>query len=404
MSSNPNNLAMDNDGRRKLVCVTPFMAPYRLHFLRRVAQEIPEFSLATLATQNPKENLWAFDHHPEIGLEQFGHETPWLETAPWTKAFPADWRVGKTLCEWLDKHDVAALYIVGYAYPSNLRVLRWANHHNVPALMWIDSNMLGDRLKGFRRIVKNALLPRILSRCDAVLPCGRYGIGYCERYGVPRSKLFLSPAEPDYSQIERITPAKIEEVMRRFKLDPSRRRMMCCARLVEFKRLDVSIDAFASIAAARPEYDLVIVGDGPLRESLKARVPKHLVNRVFWTGFLSNQEDISALYRCCDALVHPGDYEPWGLVILEAACAGMAIFCSDNVGASGDVLIDGANGRLIPPGNVAALSAILLESTEPGVMDRMKAETVSVLRDWRHRADPVAGLRAALVATGALPK
>ena len=53
---------------------------------------------------------------------------------------------------------------------------------------------------------------------------------------------------------------------------------------------------------------------------------------------------------------------------------------------------------------MAALSAILLESTEPGVMDRMKTETVSVLRDWRHRADPVAGLRAALVATGALPK
>ena len=36
-----------------------------------------------------------------------------------------------------------------------------------------------------------------------------------------------------------------------------------------------------------------------------------LRGRVVWTGFIGEQETVNAVYRSCDLLVIPSDYEPW---------------------------------------------------------------------------------------------
>jgi Glycosyl transferases group 1. len=59
---------------------------------------------------------------------------------------------------------------------------------------------------------------------------------------------------------------------------------------VPVKAVDQAIDAFASVAYRLPDLDLVIVGDGPLREELKERVPGPLASRVIFAGFFDKQE------------------------------------------------------------------------------------------------------------------
>src|SRR5262249_48224428 len=68
------------------------------------------------------------------------------------------------------------------------------------------------------------------------------------------------------------------------------------------------IAAFAAIAARRPEWDLLIIGDGPLRGSLEGSLPADLQRRVTWTGFLDHQATVSALYRSCAVLLLPSDF------------------------------------------------------------------------------------------------
>ena len=100
--------------------------------------------------------------------------------------------------------------------------------------------------------------------------------------------------------------------------------------------------------------------------------------------------------------VLPSNYEPWGLVINEAAAAGLAIVASDVVGAAAELVQDGVNGRLFPIRDHEALTTALLDVTAPDRIDAMRASSAAVLADWRTRGDPVSGLRRALKFVGVI--
>ena len=53
------------------------------------------------------------------------------------------------------------------------------------------------------------------------------------------------------------------------------------------------------------------------------------------------------------------DWEPWGVVVNEAAACGLPLVLSDQVGAAADLLVDGENGALVAAGDVAAAAAAL---------------------------------------------
>jgi glycosyltransferase involved in cell wall biosynthesis len=208
--------------------------------------------------------------------------------------------------------------------------------------------------------------------------------------------MFLCPADPDYTLIDRPDPALLESVASRFGLDPARKRIICCARLVSLKRFDAAIDAFVKLAAERPEWDLVIVGDGEMREPWQARVPAELKHRVIWTGFLKDPAETAAIYRWSHVFVHPGDLEAWGVVVLEAAAAGLAMIVSEVVGAAVDLVRDGENGRLVPPGDAAAVERALREVTDPAKLEAMREASRRISAAFRKNADAVEGLRRAL--------
>src|SRR4029079_1075716 len=109
---------------------------------------------------------------------------------------------------------------------------------------------------------------------------------------------------------------------------------------------------------------------------------------------------LSAIYRGSDVLVLPSQYEPWALVINEAAAAGMAIVSSGVVGASAELVRDGVNGRLFPPDDLEALTECLLDVTGPDRITGMQAASPIILEEWRRLGDPIDGLRKALSSAG----
>ena len=84
-----------------------------------------------------------------------------------------------------------------------------------------------------------------------------------------------------------------------------------------------AIDAFALVHRTRPATRLLIVGDGPLRGQLQARIDSlGLTAAVFLTGSLSNPFPVLA---AADCFVLSSDYEGQPMVLLEAAIAGLPI-------------------------------------------------------------------------------
>jgi glycosyltransferase involved in cell wall biosynthesis len=176
---------------------------------------------------------------------------------------------------------------------------------------------------------------------------------------------------------------------------------MFSGRLIPLKRVDLLIDAFAAIAAERPNWDLLVVGDGALRDELRGRVSKSLQSRVVWTGFLDGQE-LALAYQNSDILVLPSDHEQWSLVIQEAMASGLVVVSSDVPGATYELVEDGRSGRVFPRGNLEELIKALRDTTSDEAFPSYKRESTAAWNSWKSNVDPVAEIRRALVDTGVL--
>ncbi len=392
-----------SQARPTLAIISNANAPYRTHLHRRIVNEIPQVRLYSVFTHGLGSFPWALQAPPEIGPVQFGQNDSVYEQGK-LSGFFHEWFKGGRVIRWMEEYDVSAVLLIGYNDTGRLRIINWCAAHDVACLLFGDSNVLGDTVSGLKAWVKRKLLYRIVNKCAAILPCGREGRAYFVKYGADPRRIFYCPYEPDYALIENFPPERVEEVKKRFGLRDGRRRLVFSGRLVEVKRPDLLLEAFATIASARPEWDLVLVGDGPMRAPLEQQAAPALKDRIIWTGFIQEQGGVTAIYRASDVLVLPSDYEPWALVINEATAAGLSIVSSDVVGAAVELVRDRVNGRLFPRGNLAALIQCLLDVTNPIHVDAMKAASPGVLADWRRRADPVEGLRQALIFCGTLPR
>jgi len=391
----------DADARPAVAIIANSKTPYRIYMHTRIAREIPGIRLYSLFTHELSNAPWVMDAPPEIGPVSFGSGEKSDEARRPTR-LAHEWVKGGRIIDWLREHNVAAVAISGYSEPALVRVIRWCRRNQIPSFLIADSNIRGDLARGAKALLKRVLVRRVVKSVTGCMPCGSLGRAYFAKYGADERRMFNFPQAPDSEAIERITPAQVESAIDRFKLDRARRRIIYSGRLAAVKRVDLLIDAFARIAPARPDWDLVIAGDGPLAAELKARVPAALAARVTWTGFIDDQSLLSALYRACDALVLPSDYEPWAVVMIEAAAAGLAIVSSDVVGASPEMVREGVNGRTFKAGSVDALEQALLDVTSPDCTDEMKQRSADVLKAWRETSDPVAGFRAALRFAGVL--
>jgi glycosyltransferase involved in cell wall biosynthesis len=110
------------------------------------------------------------------------------------------------------------------------------------------------------------------------------------------------------------------------------------------------------------------VGNGVLRvacEKLAARLG--VADRVLFRGVVPNAE-IGSVMACCDVAVLPSRYDGWGVVLNEAASAGLALIASDGVGAAWHLVEPGVNGFRVARGSVRSLAAAMRVYVEtPGL-------------------------------------
>jgi glycosyltransferase involved in cell wall biosynthesis len=388
------NASPDETKPIRLAIICNSLPPYRVHFHQRVAREMRDVQLFTLCTHAMSDGRWAYDPPAEINASDWSMGQPVTQQGT-LKDAPLEWRRGGRIIRWMRQQRINAVLCNGYNDAGRIRIIWWCHRAAIPCFLWSDSNIRGELATGVKQLVKQTVVKAIVRQCTALLPCGSQGVKYYQRYGAPPEKIFLAPCEPDYDLIETLPEEKIRAAAEKYGLASDRRRFIFSGRLVEAKRPDLIIDAFASIAKQRLDWDLVIAGDGHLRAATEARIPQDLKSRVRFTGFISSQDEMTALYKLSDILVLPSDYEPWALVVNEAAAAGLAIICTDLVGAAAELVRDGENGALVAAGDLRALSAAMAR-VSGNEINRMKAASAGVLADWRRRGDPIRGLQEAL--------
>ena len=125
---------------------------------------------------------------------------------------------------------------------------------------------------------------------------------------------------------------------------------LCVSRFAHEKNFALVIRAFEAMRRLRPDTRLVLVGDGPLAETLKQRIVGYVVAGRKVNGELSRH------YASADVFLFPSMSETWGNVTIEAMASGLGVVAYDYAAAR-EVIRHGENGLLAPFGDAAAFIA-----------------------------------------------
>jgi glycosyltransferase involved in cell wall biosynthesis len=183
-------------------------------------------------------------------------------------------------------------------------------------------------------------------------------------------------------------------------LDPVAR-LVSVGRLAEQKGVPVLFDAAARLASAGIDFELTLVGDGPMRRELEASAARlGLGERVTFAGWLGAGE-VRALVARSRALVLASFAEGLPIVIMEALALGRPVVATD-VGAVAELVETGATGWLVPAGSATALADAMRAALEAprAELDRLGAAGAALVRQ-RHSASVEAAKLADLIAAHA---
>ncbi len=152
-------------------------------------------------------------------------------------------------------------------------------------------------------------------------------------------------------------------------------------RVETYKGFADSLAAFKRAAASLPpEWGWLVVGEGPMRESLQVAAAG-MSNHIRFAGRVGEQA-LHALYAASDIFLHPTRFEGSSLVTLEAMAHGLPVVAT-RAGGIPDKVNDGVNGFLVEPGDVAGLArAIVRMAGSPAEIRRMGQESLHLLKPF----------------------
>lgn len=147
-------------------------------------------------------------------------------------------------------------------------------------------------------------------------------------------------------------------------------RVLYLAHLIQRKGYPNLIRAFAGVVRAYPGCRLVFAGSGETQEALELCRELGIEDSVEFLGWIGEPERSEQL-RKARIFVLPSYQEGLPMGVLEAMAFGLAVITTP-VGGIGDVVLDQANGVLVPPGDVGKLESALLELVQdPGKCRRL---------------------------------
>jgi len=261
-----------------------------------------------------------------------------------------------------------AVAIPGWSDKAALAALRWCAESRTPAILMSESTALDKPRSAWREWIKQ----RIVDLYSTVLVGGERHVDYLVRLGMPRERIFTGYDVVDNEYFARsafeIRNSKFEN---RKEYGLPENFFLASARFIEKKNLPTLIRAyaryrqFAGNTDNRHEtidngpWDLVLLGDGPLRETLNSQLSTlNLQHSVLLPGF-KQYEELPVYYGLAKAFVQASTTEQWGLVVNEAIASGLPVIVSNRCGCVPE-LVEG-NGFTFDPNNEHELASRLFE-------------------------------------------
>lgn len=280
------------------------------------------------------------------------------------------WKLELHRAMWRALDDIKPHVVVvpGWSYPDALSALLWCAKTHTPSVVMSESTAWDEARTGWKEWLKR----RLVKLNSAGLAGGTPHADYLVQLGLERECVF-----PGYDVVDNGYFTRNADVARgqgnaaRRQHGLPEKYFLASARFIEKKNLFRLVQAYRAYrdtakmaAAGKPEpeiWDLVLLGDGPLKPELNRLVSELGLDACVHRPGFKQYHELPAYFGLAGAFVHPSTTEQWGLVVNEAMASGLPVLVSHRCGCAADLIAEGVNGFTFAPENVEQLTQLMLK-------------------------------------------
>ena len=191
----------------------------------------------------------------------------------------------------------------------------------------------------------------------------------------------------DLTPYQKVTQADIDDVRQRVGAKADTILVGSVGRLVEQKDYPTQLRAFAIAAKQDPRLRMVLAGDGPLRPEIEALAKElDITDRMHLLG---HWVKVPALLKALDIFILASKFEPYGVALLEAKCAGSTIVATA-VNEIPKILTDGKTGVVVPAESPEPMGAAFAALARDATKRRALASAAFAEAERKHSIQAVA--------------
>jgi len=349
-------IARPSPARLDAVEFNNMVTPYTNRLFDRLKNDGLEFAVVS-CTRAERNRSWSVSP-----TKAYAHEIlPGIELEVGPRRFA---HLNRGVFRTLSRLRPRMIVLTGF-YPSMLLGLVWSRWTGTPIALRIDGGEEDMPQSAYHRLFR----PMVLKRCRAALACSEKGAAFFRKAGFDQSGIFHMPLVPAWD-----APSSLPDFQSRG-ID-----LIWVAEITDaIKNAAFFVEVAARLKQQRPGLTVRVIGRGPDQRAM--------LDGFAAAGIHVRHEEAVAWEQMAEALsdarllLLPSNREPWGLVCNEALQCGTPCLVSPHVGAAGDLVLDGVNGRVLPLDVdrwvIAAAELLGDDSTWSGMSEQARSSMMS---------------------------
>lgn len=313
----------------RVAIVTNIPSPYRVDLFYYMQTHITEHEFHVIYTSKNEDNRsWDIPEEKLMNSRILDAKILKVKNNLDTRYIHLPANIGRELSKIMPDVVVAMEY-----NPAALQALFWTKLHRKGFVHWTDGTLHSERNIGK---VQKLTRKIICGNADSCIASSTKAKEKLLAWGVPEERIFISLLTVDIAPYLTL------------KRDPVPGRILYVGRITRGKGLELLLEALQYV---KQDFELRIVGDGEaelVAELKEEATSLGMADKIAWCGYKSGTA-LEEEYSHAQVFVLPTKDDCFGLVLLEAMCAGVPIVASKYADGAYDVVVEGENGRIADP-------------------------------------------------------
>lgn len=331
---------------KKVAIITNIPAPYSVDLYNAIEELAPDIELSVVFSAMARENRqWTIDRTKLKNIYSLNSYIIKRTDGDYIRYI----HIPKGAWKTLDKIDPEVLLVYEYNITS-LISLFWAKIKNRKFIHITEGTLWSEINIGFFQKILRHL---ILRNADFCIACSSKSREKLIKWNVPKEKIQVILLTSDIKKYKE--SRNKHDIM-------NNHRLLYVGSIEKRKGIDLLIKAIKNIPnSERITLNIVGNGDAAFIDSILELIKKEEIKaNIVFSGFLEGEELIKA-YQSADLFVFPSRSDCYGLVLVEAYCAGLPIVTSIYADGAYDVVKEGVNGKFVNPYDSTEFSSAMSE-------------------------------------------